>query len=50
MLTANAAGMFAVGALWGFRGAEELLAHGARMLIETPLELLKLVQSPPVAE
>jgi phosphoglycolate phosphatase len=40
MQTANAAGMFAVGALWGFRTAEELLTNGARALIEKPEDLL----------
>jgi len=40
MLTANAAGMFAIGALWGFRTAEELTANGAKALIAHPLELL----------
>ena len=41
MLTANAAGMFAVGVLWGFRSAEELKANGARVLIEKPADLLE---------
>lgn len=43
MKTANAAGMHPVGALWGFRAADELLAAGARNLIHDPLELLPLV-------
>ena len=43
MQTANAAGMFAVGALWGFRPAEELREAGARALIERPADLLKLL-------
>ncbi len=43
MKTANAAGMFAVGALWGFRNAGELIASGARKLIATPAELLELL-------
>lgn len=43
METANAAGMFAVGALWGFRSAGELTASGARKLIGTPPELLDLL-------
>jgi phosphoglycolate phosphatase len=43
MKTANAAGMYAVGALWGFRPAEELRASGARVLIRTPTELLGLL-------
>ena len=40
MKTANAAGMFAVGVLWGFRGAEELTAAGARILVRHPLDVL----------
>jgi len=43
METAVAAGMFPVGALWGFRDADELLSHGARALIERPGELLALL-------
>jgi len=43
MKTAAAAGMFAVGVLWGFRGEEELVAGGARVLIRRPCELLDLV-------
>jgi phosphoglycolate phosphatase len=43
MQTAAAAGMFPVGALWGFRTAEELVAHGARTLIEKPLDLLRVL-------
>jgi phosphoglycolate phosphatase len=40
MQTAAAAGMFAVGALWGFRSAEELLAAGARLLAAEPAGLV----------
>ena len=43
METATAAGMFAVGVLWGFRDADELTAHGARKLIAHPTELLELL-------
>jgi len=43
MKTATAAGMFPVGALWGFRLAEELRENGARVLIEQPLEILNLL-------
>ena len=43
MKTANAAGMFAVGALWGFRNAQELIASGAGKLIAKPAELLELL-------
>ncbi|NLC67883.1 MAG: HAD family hydrolase [Clostridiaceae bacterium] len=40
MQTANNAGMFAVGALWGFRKKEEILSNGAAALISNPLDLL----------
>jgi len=43
MKTAAAAGMFAVGVTWGFRPASELLAHGAKALIDRPAELLDLL-------
>jgi len=43
MQTARAAGMYAVGALWGFRGKEELLREGAHILIEEPGEILDLL-------
>ncbi len=43
MQTANAAGMFAAGALWGFRTAEELSANGAQALFKTPQEVLNLL-------
>lgn len=42
MRTADAAGMFAVGVLWGFRKAEQLQAAGARRLISHPRELLEI--------
>ncbi|MCK6628329.1 MAG: HAD family hydrolase [Anaerolineae bacterium] len=40
MQTARAAGMFPVGALWGFRSAEELEESGAEVLLEEPLGVL----------
>ena len=43
MKTANAAGMYAVGVLWGFRSADELVKNGAKVLIRKPLELLELL-------
>ena len=43
MRTANAAGMFCAGALWGFRTAEELSANGAQVLLRTPLDVLKVL-------
>lgn len=42
METAKRAGMFAVGVLWGFRGAVELQSHGADLMIAHPSELLEL--------
>lgn len=42
MKTANAAGMFAVGALWGFRTAKELIENGAKILVRKPAEVLDL--------
>ena len=42
MQTAVTAGMYPVGALWGFRTAEELTACGARLLLERPEAMLEL--------
>ncbi len=39
MQTANAAGMYPVGALWGFRSAEELIENGAKTIIDHPSKL-----------
>ncbi len=44
MLTANAAGMIAVGVAWGFRTVEELQRSGAQQIIHQPAELLQLLQ------
>ncbi len=46
MLTANKAGMFAVGAAWGFRTSEELISSGAKYLLNHPLDLLKILNNP----
>ena len=43
MATAVGAGMYPVGALWGFRTVEELSASGAKTLINHPRELLELL-------
>jgi phosphoglycolate phosphatase len=43
METAVAAGMYPVGALWGFRGTAELIKYGARTLLANPTELLDLI-------
>jgi phosphoglycolate phosphatase len=44
MKTANAAGMYAVGATWGFREVDELLENGVKTLIDSPIELIRLLQ------
>jgi phosphoglycolate phosphatase len=41
MLTAVRAGMFPVGALWGFRDEKELRENGAEAVIRSPGELLE---------
>jgi phosphoglycolate phosphatase len=43
MATARAAAMLPVGALWGFRTANELRRSGAAALIASPLDLLDLL-------
>lgn len=45
MQTANAAGMYALGATWGFREEEELMANGAKKLINAPMEIVELIKS-----
>jgi len=42
MKTATSVGMYPVGALWGFRSKEELLAGGAKKIISHPAELYDL--------
>ena len=44
MRTAVAAGMFAAGAVWGFRTAEELTAYGAKALVKTPQEVVNFFE------
>ena len=43
MQTAKNAGCFALGVLWGFRKADELIENGADKLISEPKELLNLL-------
>lgn len=43
MKTANAAGMYAIGVLWGFRKADELLENGAHVLVSDPLQVLEML-------
>jgi len=40
MKTAVSAGMFPIGALWGFRDEPELRDGGAELLLQHPLQLL----------
>jgi phosphoglycolate phosphatase len=47
MQTAVSAGMFPVGCLWGYRTADELLASGAKAIINTPAEVLDIINNPP---
>jgi phosphoglycolate phosphatase len=46
MQTANNAGMFAVGVLWGFRPRKEIEEAGAMAMISHPMELIKILQFP----
>ena len=44
MQVACAVGAYAAGASWGLRPKEELLADGADIIIDTPMELLAVVE------
>lgn len=46
MKTATTAGMYPVGALWGFRSKEELQENGAQVLIKKPQQILNLLDIP----
>jgi phosphoglycolate phosphatase len=41
MKTARAAGMYAIGVLWGYRAAEELRNAGAAVLVNKPFQISK---------
>ena len=43
MQTATRAGMYALGATWGFRSGDELRQSGARDLLDAPLDLLNFL-------
>jgi len=43
MQTANNAGMYAVGALWGFRTKDELTLNGAKYFLNYPMDLIKIL-------
>ncbi len=42
MKTAKNANMIAVGVEWGFRGPEELIENGAKHIVKTPQDIIKL--------
>lgn len=44
MQTANAAGLYALGATWGFRDVDELQANGAKKLIYNPMDIIELIR------
>lgn len=44
MKTADAAGMYAVGAAWGFREEDELWRNNAKAVIQNPLELIEIIK------
>lgn len=43
MQTSNKAGMYSVGALWGFRTGEELIGNGAKKLVRRPEEVITVI-------
>ena len=43
MQTAAAAGIFSVGAAWGFRSEAELMEYGCRFLARHPMDVLSLI-------
>ncbi len=45
MLTAKASELYAAGVSWGFRDREELIANGANVIVDHPLDILTLVDS-----
>jgi phosphoglycolate phosphatase len=46
MKTAVNAGMFPLGVLWGYRTADELLAAGAKALVNNPADVLEILDNP----
>ena len=45
MKTAVSAGMFPIGAAWGFRSVKELNENGARVIIDKPIQLLDFIKA-----
>jgi len=46
MKTAVNAGMFPLGVLWGYRTKDEILASGAKLLANTPADVIKILDGP----
>lgn len=44
MKTGKAAGMYTVGALWGFRDLQELESNGADIIAQKPVDLIKIFE------
>lgn len=44
MQTANSAGMYALGATWGFRDIKEMAEYGVKKLIYYPMEIVGLIK------
>ncbi len=44
MQTANNANMLAVGVIWGYRPEEELIANGAKYILNHPLDLIPILE------
>ena len=44
VLTGVNSGAYPVGELWGYRGEEELLANGAKVIINEPMELISVIK------
>lgn len=44
LMTARNAGVPCIGACWGFRGRSFLMQRGAKLLAETPLDVLRLLE------
>jgi len=44
IMTAKNAGVFVIGALWGFRDRAELLNHGADAIAKTPVDVIEIIR------
>ncbi|MDD3324463.1 MAG: HAD family hydrolase [Sulfurospirillaceae bacterium] len=45
MITANNAGMTPIGVLWGFRTRDELIGTGAKFIVSSPKDAIKLIHT-----